>query len=267
VVKGLIDYGVLVAMWTRASWQYRSSVVLSTLFQAIMSAIDLLVVLIIFYQTKSLAGFSFAQVLFFYGTAFSAFGISNLAIGNVDQLGQQIRKGSFDAILMRPASALAQVAAENFSITRAGLLLQGLIALAVSLALLQTPLTPLKGLLLALSILLGAIIMSGVRIAVAALLFIAHDAAEVINSLSYGGNVLTQYPLAIYGRDVVAFLIWVIPLAFVNWLPGLYILGVPDPLHFPMALQFSAPAAAAASLLVAGSAWRLGLRHYKSSGS
>src|SRR3712207_8213453 len=56
-----------------------------------------------------------------------------------------------------------------------------------------------------------------------------HDAlpisTEFANAFTYGGATVTQYPLSIFPREVLVGLTFVIPVAFVNWYPCLYLLG------------------------------------------
>ena len=65
-------------------------------------------------------------------------------------------------------------------------------------------------------------------------------------------------------RRILAF---VVPLAFVNYFPALYILGRHDTLGAPGFVRFMGPAVAVATVLVARMAWRRGVRHYQSTGS
>ena len=58
-----------------------------------------------------------------------------------------------------------------------------------------------------------------------------------------------------------------IPLAFVTYFPGLYLLDKPDPLGFPAAFQFLAPVVAFAFAALTGFVWRTSVRHYRSTGS
>ena len=81
----------------------------------------------------------------------------------------------------------------------------------------------------------------------ACLQFWTSDASEVANAFTYGGNTVTQYPLTIFPREVVTGLTFLIPLAFVNWYPALYILDRSDPFGFPAWLQFASPLAALAA--------------------
>lgn len=70
-----------------------------------------------------------------------------------------------------------------------------------------------------------------------------------------------------FALDLVRGATFVLPLAFVNWLPASYVLGRPYPLDLPGWVAFTPPLAAAACCALAGLAWRAGLRSYRSTGS
>ena len=58
-----------------------------------------------------------------------------------------------------------------------------------------------------------------------------------------------------------------IPMAFVCYFPALYILRKHDPLGLPSFLRFASPLVAALAAVVAGTIWRIAVRHYRSTGS
>ena len=62
-------------------------------------------------------------------------------------------------------------------------------------------------------------------------------------------------------------LTFVVPVAFVNWYPCLYLLGRDDPFGMPDWLQFCSPVAALAMVAVALLVWRAGVHRYTSTGS
>ena len=79
---------------------------------------------------------------------------------------------------------------------------------------------------------------------------------------------MLQYPPTVFAKDLVRGVTFVVPLAFVNWLPALYVLGRPDPLGLPgwvglRCRRWSRRRCCA----LAGLAWRAGLRAYRSTGS
>ena len=63
------------------------------------------------------------------------------------------------------------------------------------------------------------------------------------------------------------FFTFVVPLAFVNYEPALYLLGRPDPLGLPDGVRVLSPAAALAMAVLARVGWQQGVRHYQSTGS
>ena len=104
-------------------------------------------------------------------------------------------------------------------------------------------------------------------VAGAAFQFWAQDASQVQNSFTYGGTTLLQYPPTVFAKDLVRGVTFLVPLAFVNWLPALYILGREDPLGLPDVVAFLPPVVAVVCCVLAGLLWRLGLRAYRSTGS
>lgn len=113
----------------------------------------------------------------------------------------------------------------------------------------------------------GAAIFGAVYVAGAAFQFWAQDAAEAQSAFTFGGLTLLQYPPTVFARDFVIGVTFVVPLAFVNWLPALYVLGRPYPVGLPWWLAFTPPLVAAGSCALAGLAWRAGVRSYRSTGS
>ncbi|MFL6072268.1 MAG: ABC transporter permease [Mycobacteriales bacterium] len=260
-------YLLLVWMWSRAAWQYRASLLILTVTQVAANGLDFATIWILFAHTPVLGGFSLSQVMFLYGTAATSFAVTDMFVGNTERLGRHVREGTFDVMLIRPVSALAQLAADDFSPRRLGRVVPSGAALVVALATVPVHWTVLRGLMVAMMVVCGALIFGAVFVAGAAFQFVAGDAAEVMNAFTYGGQTAMQYPLSVYGRDVMRLLTYGVPLAFVNWQPALYVLDRPDPLGLPLAFRFATPVVTAVLCLLAGLVWRTGVHHYRSTGS
>ncbi|MFE6457012.1 ABC transporter permease [Streptomyces cinereoruber] len=263
----LRTYRMVAAMWIRSTMTYRSSFALTLFTSFCVTFFDFVVILLMFGQVKGLGGFSFAEVAFLYGTAGTAFGIADLTMGSLQRMGKRVRDGSLDTFLMRPAPLLAQVAADKFALRRFGRVAQALLVLVWSLLLLDVAWTPVKVVLLPVTVVCGAVIFAAVMVIGASALFWMQDAAEVTNSFTYGGNTLLQYPPSIFAQELVRGVVYVVPLAFVSWLPALYVLGRPAPAGVPDWAAFASPLMALACCGVAGLAWRAGIRSYRSTGS
>ncbi|WP_328538532.1 ABC transporter permease [Streptomyces sp. NBC_00344] len=267
MAEGLRAYWLIAGMWIRSTMAYRASFLLTALGNFAATAFDFVAILLMFSHVNSLGGYSLGEIAFLYGAAAASFGFSDLVMGSMDRLGRRVRDGTLDTLLVRPAPVLAQIAADRFALRRLGRVTQGLLVLGYAIGVLDVDWTPVKILLVPVMVLSGAVIFSAVFVAGAAFQFWAQDASEVQNAFTYGGVTLLEYPPTVFAKDLLRGVTFVVPLAFVNWLPALYVLGRPYPLDVPRWTAFLGPVVAVACCLLAGAAWRLGLRAYRSTGS
>ncbi len=260
-------YVLLSWTWIRVSMAYRTSFTIMTIAQFVITGLDFVAIVIMFGSIDALGGFSLAEVGFLYGGAGLCLGLADLMLGNIERLGTKIRMGSFDAMMIRPVPLYAQMCADEFALRRIGRIAQAAVVLAWSASVLDLDWTPVKVLMLGYLVLFGTAIFVAFFTLGAALQFWTTDAAEVANAFTYGGNTFAQFPLTIYPAELVKALTFLIPVAFVNWYPSLFILDRPDPFGLPEAFQFAAPVAALVLGLLAAAAWRTGVRRYRSTGS
>ncbi|WP_461014769.1 ABC transporter permease [Streptomyces daliensis] len=264
---GLRAYAFIVAMWVRSTMAYRTSFVMMAAGNFVLTALDFLAIMIMFSHVDALGGFSLPEVAFLYGTSSTAFGLADLLLGSFDRVGGRVRDGTLDTMLVRPVPVLAQVAADRFALRRLGRVTQGALVLGWSLTQADIEWTLVSVLLVPVMLLSGAALFGALFVLGGAFQFWAQDAAEVQNSFTYGGTTLLQYPPSVFAKDLVRGVTFVVPLAFVNWLPALRVLGRDDPLGLPGWVDFASPLVAALCCALAGLAWRGGLRAYRSTGS
>ncbi|MEV6751860.1 ABC transporter permease [Streptomyces sp. NPDC051214] len=267
VRDGLRAYRLISAMWIRSLMAYRLSFAMTAFGNFAVTAFDFAAILLMFSQVDRLGGYSLSEIAFLYGATCTSFGLADLSLGSMDRLGKRVRDGTLDTLLVRPAPVIAQVAADRFGLHRLGRLLQGAFVLVYALVVLDIAWTPSKVLMVPLMLLCGAGIFAAVFVGGAAFQFVAQDAAEVQNAFTYGGTTLLQFPPTVFAKDLVRGVTFILPLAFVNWIPALYVLGRPYPLDLPTWVAFTPPLVAALLLALAGLAWRTGLRSYRSTGS
>ncbi|WP_432009136.1 ABC transporter permease [Streptomyces bacillaris] len=267
LLEGLRAYGLIVAMWVRSTMAYRASFVMTTLGNLAATAFDFVTIVLMFTHVDALGGYTLPEIALLYGVSATAFGLADLLLGSMERLGRRVRDGTLDTLLVRPVPVLAQVAADRFALRRIGRITQGLAVLAYALLTLDIAWTPLKVAVLPLMVITGAVVFGAVFVAGAAFQFVAQDASQVQSAFTYGGATLLQYPPTIFAKDLVRGVTFVVPLAFVSWLPALYVLGRDYPLDLPRWVAFLTPVVAAGCLGLAGLVWRAGLRSYRSTGS
>ncbi len=267
IAQGVFAYGLIARMWVRSTLAYRASFVMMTVGNFAACALDFVAIMLMFSQIDALGGFSLPEVAFLYGTSGVALGLADLLLGSMDRLGRRVRDGTLDVLLLRPAPVFAQVAADRFALRRLGRITQALLVLGWSVSRLDVEWTVGRVLMVPLMVLCGTAIFGSVFTTGAAFQFWAQDAAEVQNSFTYGGNALLQYPPTVFAKDLVRGVTFLVPLAFVNWLPALRLLGREDPLGLPGWADFLGPEVAVLMCAGAALAWRRGLRAYRSTGS
>jgi ABC-2 type transport system permease protein len=259
-------WGRLVGAQIRSQAQYRVSLTLELLGAFLLSFIDFLAIVVIFHNTPRLGDWTVQEVAFLYALSSISFALTDLLIGHLDQFPQKIRDGNFDIMLVRPRGTLFQVLGSDFQMRRLGKAFQGIAVLAYALTVLHVHWTIARIAVLLISVPAGVVIFASVWVVFGCMAFWTTDGGEFTNAFTYGGNFLAQYPIDIYSAWLRRFLAYAVPLAFVCYFPALFVLGKHDPLGLPRALQVVSPAVAVVTTVIAGCAWRVAVRHYRSAG-
>lgn len=260
-------YGRFVGARLRAQMQYRASFMMMMIVTGIGISTELVAIVILLNRFGDLAGWRVGEVAMLYGLASVAFGLAEMAGAGFDTFPTMIRRGEFDQILLRPASAFSQVLSADFQLRRLGRISQGVVALLLAFSWTSVAWSPLKVLFLAVTLLSGAAMFMALFVFGATLCFWTVESIEVINSVTDGGNVLSSYPLPIYHESIQRLFTFVIPLAFVSYIPAVYLLDRPEADDWPAWLPLLSPLAALTLGLTARVAWGIGVRHYRSTGS
>jgi ABC-2 type transport system permease protein len=266
-LPGPLAYLLLVRMWSRAASQYRVSLALTGVAQVFTTCLDLIAILVIYSQVPVIGGFTLAQTLYLYGTTRLAFGLSDLVASGVETLADSIRLGTFDIVLIRPVSTLAQVLADQFTPKRFGKLVPAIATLIWAVIVLPVQWNAIRVILCCFTVLCGFVIYCALWVLSGCVSFVAVDAREVANTFTYGSEFATEYPITIFGRPLGLALTFVLPVAFVTWQPTLYVLGRSDPFGLPGFLRFASPVAAVLLSGLAALVWRACIRRYRSTGS
>jgi ABC-2 type transport system permease protein len=267
VLDALALYGRYLGISARAQLQYRASFVLQSMGQFLVTGIEFLAVWALFERFGGLGSWELAEVAFFYGTVNVAFALADSLSTGLDHLGDLVKRGEFDRILLRPRSTVLQLAAYELALRRIGRLAQGLVVLWIADHALAVDWTLAKVLLLSGTLFGGVCLFFGLFLLQATLAFWTTETLELMNTLTYGGVETAQYPLAIYAAWFRRVFTFVVPLAAIAYFPVVALLERPDPLGSPLWFQQAAPLLGPLFLLAALAFFHLGLRHYKSTGS
>jgi ABC-2 type transport system permease protein len=260
-------YWRLVWARERSNMQYRLSFWLLTIASAIFLLQDLIAIVVFFEHVPQFGGWSLAEVAFLYGFSAFAFRTAELLATGFDDLPRHLRMGTFDRVLVRPLGAFFQTLAGGLALRRFGGISQSLLITVSATTMLGIPWTLDKVAVLAVAAASGIAIYFAIFVAGAAYCFWTIQGTELINTFTNGAQFSSSYPLDAYDDWLRRVLTFVLPVAFVNYYPALYLLDRPPPLGLPDWVRLLSPLVA---LLFAAAAWRLwsvGVRRYLSTGS
>jgi ABC-2 type transport system permease protein len=253
----------------RSQMQYRTAFLLDILSTGLGNSFYFAGIYLIFQRFGSIAGWTIGEIAFLAGMAELSFGTMDMLFSGFDPdyFSAMVRLGQFDQVMLRPINITAQVFGARFLTRRLGRILEGVVILWISFLL--NPIRWTIGKVLYLPVIYASLVIGfgSLFLFGSTLIFWTIQPIEAVNIVTYGGNEMASYPMSIYPRWLRDIFTYAVPLLFLNFLPSLYILGKPDPLHFPVFAQFLAPVIAALMMWAALRFWRFGINHYQSTGT
>ncbi|HMQ31186.1 MAG TPA: ABC-2 family transporter protein [Chloroflexaceae bacterium] len=258
----------LIGSRVRSQLQYRVSFWLQLLSFGLVTGLEFAVIAILVGRFGGIGGWSVAETALLYGLTSLAFSFAEMVGRGFDAPFERlIQQGGFDGVLSRPLGSFFQILTSDFQLRRLGRSLQALLVLAYAFAHVEVAWTPDRLLLVPLTVASGATIYLSLVVIGATLCFWTVRTPEVINVFTFGGEQLTSYPLSIYHEWLRTFFLFIVPVGFVNYPAGLYLLGRADPHGLPAWLAWCAPLAALAFMALALRFWAFGVSKYTSTGS
>lgn len=211
----------------RGQMQYRLNFVIGVLSGLFFQGIGIVFVWAILETFPSLGGWTFREIALLYGLRLTAHGVYLMFFSNLYSIDDMVREGLYDRLLVRPIHPLLQLMFGQFRITVIGDLIGGVAILIAALVVNDIRWSSTTVLLLVLAVMGGALIDGAFQILPAALTFRYFESwpARVIfdDIFSRFGN----YPVNIFGAIAEKMLTFVIPMAFVAWLPVATLLHKP----------------------------------------
>lgn len=179
---------------------------------------------LVFQQIPDLQGWTLEQLIFIYGFAQIPRGIDHLLTDNIWVIAwRMVLSGDFDRYMLRPMNLFFQVIAEKLQPDALGELLVGTILLVISIrkGIVFTDGTHIV--LFVLSVIAGAIIYTSIKLFFASLSFWVKISGPFLQT-AYEMSDFAKYPTEIYAKGIRFVITWVIPFAFVAYLPASYFL-------------------------------------------
>ncbi len=264
--RDLHAYRTILEARVRAQASYRVSFVTDILGTIAVGLTELAEVYVIFHNVTVLGGLTFAQALVVFALANISYSLSDMFVGHLDTLPAFIRAGTVDAFYLRPLSLLGQLVTSDISLRRFGRLAVALSVTVVAWRLNDIPVTPRTLVVFIAAVLAGTAIVAGLFLAASALQFFLVEGSEFTNAFTYGGSYASQQSALVFPNPVCILFTFVVPAAFVAYLPTVVLLDLPGGPLLPAWLGWLTPLVAVLAWVVGLLLWRAGTRHYQGAG-
>ena len=179
---------------------------------------------LVFEQIPVLEDWTLDQLIFIYGFAQIPRGIDHLLTDNIWLLAWRlIVNGKFDRYMVRPMNLYLQVIFEKLQPDALGELLVGMILIVVSFTKGIVIVDALHIILFIVSVCAGSIIYTAIKLLFASFAFWIKVSGPVLYT-AYQLSDFAKYPSGIYEKGVRFIITWLVPFAFVAYLPASYFL-------------------------------------------
>lgn len=213
-------YRVLVAQFLKTIMQSRVDFLIGLLGFFFTQVMGIAFLYLVFQQIPDLQGCTLDQLIFIYGFAQIPRGIDHLFTDNIWLVAYRlVINGDFDRYMLRPMNIFFQVIAEKLQPDALGELLIGTILVVRSLTKGIVIVDGLHVALFFVSIFAGALIYTSIKLFFASLAFWLKVSGPFLQ-IAYDMANFAKYPTEIYSKGVRFLITWVIPFAFVAYLPA-----------------------------------------------
>ena len=218
-------YRVLIKQFFKVVMQSKVDFLMGLLGFFLTQASGIIFLYLIFQQIPDLQGWSLDQLIFIYGFAQIPRGIDHLFTDNIWLVAWRlVINGEFDRYMLRPMNVFFQVVAEKLQPDALGEILIGSILVIISVQKGVAAITPLNILLFVVSIFAGALIYTSIKLFFASFALWMKQSGSLLQ-VAYEMAEFAKYPTEIYHKGIQFVITWVIPFAFVAYLPASFFLG------------------------------------------
>ncbi len=225
---------------------------------------DPIAAVLMFARFGGIGVWTMERILLIYSLAVTSFGLAECLCRGFDCFPwRMIRTGDFDRLLLRPRSLFTQVAASCFNIHRLSRVITGLCVIIWALRRLDVPLNLTNIIILTLALVGGLLTYSGVFVMTSGIAFFTVKGLDWIYIFTNASYQVTRCPINYMPKILRGMFTFFMPMLVISYYPAAVVCGWGEPLISGLLALPAGFAFLGLSLLV----WRVGVRHYQSTGS
>lgn len=251
-----------ILMLIKMQLEYRKAFIISVIGTFLITFLLTISIYFLFEEFGAIGNWTFYEVAFLFGMVFWNFSLAEMFLRGLDHFDKIIKNGEFDRILIRPQNLLLQATCTEFDFSKIGRGIQCIAIIIIAIANISISWNLYKILVFLLMNIGCFIIFLGIFILKASFCFWTIDGLEFMNILSEGGKKVAQYPIDIYAKWFRMFFTFMVPFGLVNYYPVLYLFGKADNWYYGLFPLFTI-----VFLIPCLIVWKIGVKHYESTGS
>ncbi len=267
-MRTLSIYFTLIKLQFKTQTEYRGAFFVLFFAKIIGWGTGFLMIGIMLYKFKTIAGWNTYEVLFLYGLDVLSYSlIAQFLWRPCNWLTKYIRSGEFDVVLTKPMNPFFYYIFREFSTGYISNFIFCTGVIIFALYKLKIPFSAANISFLTMTLIGGALIQG------AGFLFAAVPSFWMVKNNAVKGLLqgdlksFIRYPVSIYNQPIQILLTFIVPYAFINFYPAQYLLGKSDGLLFAAWYPFLTPLVGALLFAGAYGFWRIGINRYESTGS
>jgi ABC-2 type transport system permease protein len=207
------------AQYIKARMQYRADFFISSIGMFVSSLATLGVFWVLFASIPNLAGWSFMEMVFMYAFYMIAISPMQILFDQIWWLRYTVQQGIFLKYYFRPLNMMFYFMSERFDIKGLTQLATGIFLLAYASIQLGIQWTPLKLLLLPVSLLGAGLVLIALTVAAGCAAFWITDASPVL-VLAWKLREFSPYPLTIFDGLFRFTFTFLLPIGFIAFYPS-----------------------------------------------
>lgn len=257
-MKLLLNY---FSMHFKTQLQYKASFIMTFIAQSLSIFTEFFVIYSLFDKFRLLEEYNTYQLLLTFGIVWFGMSFSEAFGRGFDHFGRLIKHGSFDLLLTRPRSLGIQIIGSEIAYEKIARVLTSIGMIIYSIVNLIDILSFIDIAIIILACICSFVLFLSIFILGASICFRTVEGLEIINICTDGTRQLGQYPMKIYNKVIFIVFTFMIPLTPINYYPIDFIFNN-GPWYYALT-----PLTVFIFLFVAIQIFKLGLSHYKSTGS
>ena len=266
-MHGFQLYFRLIQISLLSRMQYQANFISGIVGLLVWNFVNLGLIGILVTQFTTLKDWTLWELVFLYSLWILAYSLYGIFLSHTNELEEYLIQGTFDQFLLRPASPLIQLLGRELQYKESADMLIGFTGISLAYVQLGLDWDVWKWSFFIIAIISGAIVVFTMNLIIACSAFWTGRSRGTSFIVSQFYSLVQQYPIDIFGTAFRVVVTGLIPVAFMNYYPALFLLDKINRTSSGWWLSYMSPLVALLLIRIVAIVWRLGLNRYSSSGS